>query len=233
MKQFLIFATLFFIVQGALSQVGEINQVIDKFVRERSSGSAIDQSKYSTIAGTPYMNEAFTEGEVIINDTIHFGKVPLRYNVFTDKMEFKNKQDRLMEIDYSAGNFSFLMDEHQFKVMAYQDKGESKNGHLELLVDGEISLYRKYNTVFEKKTEEKGFQENLPDRFVSQDPTYLIAAEGEMPETISRKKDLLQKLNQDDPKVAQYLKDNKLRMRSDDSIIDLITFYNNAVLNNQ
>ncbi len=234
MKQLLILTLLSIIIQGAHSQTyqgSEINRMIDRFERERSSGSAIDSTKYLTIAGSPYMDEAFKEGEVVINDTIHFSKVPLRYNIVTDKMEFKNRRGQLMEIDYSAGQFSFLINNQQFKILEYKDKDKNQNGHLELLVDGAIQLYKKHNRQFEKATVVKAFEEPLPDRFVANDPTYLIAAEGEMPETISRKKDLLQQLNQDDPKVAQYLKDNKLKMRSEDSIIDLITFYNNAVLN--
>lgn len=234
MKHLLILTALFLIVQDAFSQSNqssEINRFVDEFRRERSSGSAIDQSRYETIAGSPYMAEEFAEGEVIINDSIRHGKVPLRYNIFTDKMEFKNRHDQFMEVDYSAGQFSFLLNAHQFEVLEYKDKGKSQNGHLELLVDGKIRLYRKYNMLFEKATKVRGFETALPDRFVMQDPTFLIAIADEVPETISKRKDLLQKLNQDDPKVEQYLNDNKLRMKSEASLVDLITFYNKSVAN--
>lgn len=236
MKQLLILTLLSVIFQFAKaqsSQSHEIGRFIDQFERERSSGSAIDPNKYANVAGSPYMNDLFIEGEVVINDSILFGKVPLRYNIVTDKMEFKNKRDQLMEIDYSAGQFSFVIDKRQFIVMDYKDKNKIQNGHLELLVDGAMQLYKKHNRQFEKATEVKAFEEPLPDRFTENDPTYLMANKGEIPESISGKKDLLQKLNEDAPKVEQYLKDNKLKMRSEESIVDLITFYNNAVLNNQ
>lgn len=236
MKLFLILTALFLLVQNAVSQstqIHEINRTIDQFVRERSSGSAVDPNKYANVAGSPYLDEAFKEGNVIINDTIPFSQVPLRYNIVTDKMEFKNKREQLMEIDYSAGQYSFLIDDHHFKVLDYKDKNKHQNGHLELLVDGAVQLYKKHNRQFEKATQVKAFEEPLPDRFVENDPTFLIAKKGEIPETISKKRDLLQKLNVDNPKIEQYLKDNKLKMRSEESVIDLITFYNKALSDNQ
>jgi hypothetical protein len=231
MKQLLTLVALFMVVIGAHSQsirTNDVNMMIDQFRRERSSGSVIDQSKYTGISGSPYMVDEFAEGEVFINDSIRFEKVSLRYNIFTDKMEFLDAQKRVLEIDYSAGKFSFLINNNKFDVLSYTENGNSKQGHLELLVDGDIRLYRKYNVQFEEATKPMGFQDPLPKRFVRENDTFLVAISNEIPEAIYKRRDLLTKLNQDSPEIEQYLKNNRLRM-SEQSLIDLITYYNNNI----
>lgn len=181
------------------------------------------------IDGSPYLVERFIEGEVIINDSFLIVNVPLRYNTYTDKMEYLDGQKRVLEVNTSGQKFTFKFDYRHFNIVEYINRSDKEHGFLELLVDGEIQLYRKYSVKLEEATKATGYQNSKPNRFVRQNDIFLVAIKDAAPVAVYGKKDLLLKLKQVNPDIELYLKSRELRIRSEKSVIELIEYCNSKL----
>lgn len=207
--------------------ITDLSSLADLLSFEKNKTSALDRDYYRDFDGTPYLDDDFIPGEVIINDSIRIEDVPLRYNIYSDRVEFMNEQNQVLEIDHSKQEFDFNFGGHLFTIQDYLDHEESKRGILELMVDGHIRLYKRYLIDLKPATKAIGFQEAQPNRFTRQDDKYLLAVGQNAPETVRNSKDLLEKLKKIKPNIDQYAKNQKLKLKSDKGLIQLVQYCNN------
>lgn len=183
--------------------------------------------EFADIEGSPYLDEAFVPGEIVINDTIHYTEIPVRYNIYNDRIEFQTSAGQILEIDISGQKTNYKFDTHFFIATDYIDRGKEKKGILEVLVDGRVQLYKQYIIDFKKATETKGYEDAKPNRLVRQDDEYLLAIDQGKPETFRNSKDLMEKLSLINPGIEQYKKSQKLKLRLEQDLIKLIQYCNN------
>ncbi|MCW0483290.1 hypothetical protein [Gaoshiqia sediminis] len=205
--------------------ITDLSSLSDLLSFEKNKSSTFDP--YSDFDGTPYLNDDFVPGEVIVNDSIRIEDVPLRYNIYSDRIEFRNEHEQVLEIDHSKQEFDFDFGGHLFTIQDYLDHGESKRGILELMVDGHIRLYKRYLIDLKPATKAIGYQEAQPNRFTRQDDEYLVAEGQGIPEIFRKQKDLLEKLKEIKPDIDQYAKNQKLKLKTDKGLIQLIQHCNN------
>ena len=229
MKKILLLTLICVCSHVAFSQahtIRDLNSLYDQYIFEKSKNRNLDASRYAGIAGSPFLNEEFINGQVIINDTIQIINVPLRYNIYTDKIEFTDAEGTVLEANTTGKNFVFLISDHQFLIRRYQNQGKTEFGFLELLVDGNIKLYKKYTVEFQEAVRAMGYQDPRPNKFVRHNDTFLIAIGDEIPEAVIRRRDLLTQLRQSGHYIDQYLKNNSLRMSAEETIVSLIRYCN-------
>ncbi|MFW6267574.1 MAG: hypothetical protein ACOC1E_00420 [Marinilabiliaceae bacterium] len=205
----------------------ELHSMSDQLTYEKSKVNALDKNPYENIEGSPYLNEIFVPGEVIINDSIRVEEVPVRYNIYTDRIEFKDEEDQILEIDISQDDFVFKVANLTFTNEDYRLKNEKKQGLLEMLVDGHVQLFRKYNVKFQEAKKAKGYQDPEPKRFVRKKEQYLVAIGDEHPETFQKSKDLIKKLEKINPDVHQYIDSENLKIRKEEDLVQLVQHCNN------
>ena len=182
----------------------------------------------ANVEGSPYLAEGFIKGEVVLADSISYYDIPLRYNIYNDRIEFQTKEEQVLEIDIRSQSCSAEFGPHHFISADYIERGKEKFGFLELLEEGHISLYKKYIVTFKEATETKGFQDAQPNRFVRQSDEYLLAIDQGMPETF-RSKALLEILMPLCPDIETYKKSEKLKLRQEEDLIRLISYCNNEL----
>jgi hypothetical protein len=227
MKTFLNLMAILILGTNAISQeINNLNTLHDQYTFEKSKANALGTDRYSMIAGSPYLSEEFKTGEVIINDSVRYKEIPLRYNIFTDRMEYTDAQERVLEVNTSINRFTFLYDDHLFKLVQFNDGTQIKKGLLELIVDGKTRLYRKYIIEIKAGSPPKGYQAATPAKFIRKKDQFLLATDDNIPILISRRKDLIRKLEEVNPEIHQYLKENRVRIGSEQSLIKLIRFSN-------
>jgi len=229
MKPVWIFFLLLSFSYPALSQVSQttidLDNLSDKISYEESKTNTLDGIY---VKGTPYLNKEFTPGEVVIDDSITYHNIPLRYNIYTDKIQFLNAQKQIRVLDNSQQTYRFEFGNHTFTIRDYLgDQGKVKHGVLEVLANGHIQLYKKYQVDFEQATKAIGYKDAEPNRFVRQDDEFLIAVGKAVPQKIRPNKKLLKKLARVKPNVEQYAKSHKLKPKSEQDLIQLIQYCNN------
>ena len=225
----IIFLLLFCFAFGLLgfsqaAAFSTLRGLSDQFTFEKSKMNALDDIN---IEGSPYLNKEFILGEIVADDSIRFEKIPLRYNIYSDKIEFKDDKEQILELDMSRQTYNFKLGNLWFAPLDYLDNGNKKNGILEVMVEGNIRLYKKYLVDFKPATKAAGYQDAKPDRFIRMDDEYLIAAGSDMPETVRISKKLFERLKQFKPDIEQYAKSKGLKIKSESGLIQLIQYCNN------
>ncbi|MFW6327994.1 MAG: hypothetical protein ACOC2F_06735 [Bacteroidota bacterium] len=229
MKKIVFFLFLSVLPSSAFSQSNifrDLESFTDQYNFEKSETHALEGTSYNKIEGSAYLDQDFIPGEVKLNDTTRFEEVPLRYNVYSDKMEFMTPQNYILEIDNSDANFTFYIGDQTFKNKNYLYNNEKQKGILELLSDGEIKLYKKHRISFEPATKPKGFQEAEPDRFEKEKDRYFISIEEERPQLVMRKKDLEKILKPHCPDIKDYIKSERIKVKNEKDLIKLIEHCN-------
>ncbi|ASB50932.1 hypothetical protein [Alkalitalea saponilacus] len=226
-----ILSTFFLFLKIAIcaqsSIIGDLNRLIDQHKLENRRARAIADDRYSQIDGSPYLNEDFKTGVVVINDTLIFEDIPMRYNIFSDRIEYKNDQDQVLELDTRRINkYDFKIDDLHLSLKEYTDGDLVLFGLLEVLEKGEVTLYRKYHVEMQEATPPKGFQEARPNRFVRRNDKNLISIGDDLPMMINNRRDFNGIIELIDADLDSYLRNNKVRFRSEDSILELVSYIN-------
>ncbi len=212
---------------GQSYEINDVNSLSDQFKFGRFTDITFDEtSEQKNYEGSPFFNDNFFSGEVVINDSSNYRQVPLRYNIYTDKIQFSNNQGRILEFNLANQKYVFTIEGHQFVYKDYFSGKENEKGVLELLFEGQISLYKRYSVVFKSATKEAGFKPAEPNRFERLDDKYLIAIENNLPESINLSKKLLESLKVFKPDIEEYVKTHKIKLRSEQDLIQLIQYCN-------
>jgi hypothetical protein len=205
--------------------VQDINSLRDDFRMEKNRSKTINPA-YQSIQGSPYLKEGFTVGEIMLGDSILFEKIPMRYNIYTGKMEALNTDSVVIELDISNRAYIFHLGNSLFTVSNFTDNGQTWRGILELLADGEIKLYKRCQVVLKPATKASGYSPAEPDRFIRLDDKYLTAFGQEQPETFRNAKELMERLKTIKPDMEQYAKNRKLKLKSENGLIQLVQYCN-------
>lgn len=227
MRPILLFAFYIGFCHAGFSQgvsVQDLHSFSDNFRMEKNRNKTIDPV-YRGIEGSPYLNEEFTAGEVTLDDSVRFEKVPLRYNIYTDKIESINK-DVVIELELGNRAYTFNIGGSLFAGLDYTAGSREAYGVLELIADGHARLYKRYRIVLKPATRASGYSEAKPDRFVRLEDEYLIAAGQERPETFRNAAELIEKLKSLKPDIQQYAKNQKLKLKSESGLIQLVQYCN-------
>ena len=124
MRSIVVFLFIFvtgFPVISQTSVIGSLNELSDQYRVERSRGGI---PANSDIEGSPFLNEEFIRGEIVMNDTLFYREIPLRYNMYNDVMEFQNASGQVLELSagYSHNVFFELPDEIKVETVAERGK---------------------------------------------------------------------------------------------------------------
>jgi len=223
MKPILLFAFCIGFCRVGFSQSvsgQDLHSFSNDFRMEKNRNKTVDPA-YRGIEGSPYLNEEFTAGEVTLDDSVRFEKVPLRYNIYTDKIESIDK-DVVIELDLANHAYTFNIGGSLFAGLDYTAGDREACGVLELIADGHARLYKRYRIVLKPATRASGYSEAEPDRFVRLDDEYLIAVGQEHPETFRNAAELIGKLKSLKPDIQQYAKNQKLKLKSENGLIQLV-----------
>jgi len=229
MRRILFLAFVLMVNYSVFAQsfvIGDVNTLSDHITYRNSRNQT---SIYEDIDGTPYLKNEFILGEVLINDSIRFVNVPLRYNILNDKIEFRDDNDQVMEINLSEQTYQFRFDKHVFVACNYLINGEENTGILEQLVEGRIKLFKKYSAEFKPATKAIGFQDAEPNRIERMDEIYLLTVDYGIPKEINlKKKEVFAALKPFKNDIELYAKKEKLKLRSEEDLIQLIHYCNQA-----
>ena len=165
-------------------------------------------------------------GEVVVNDSLRFKNIPMRYNMYSDKMEFKNENQQTLEMDNTRLGWQFYLGNKKMANLQYLVKGKNVSGVLEWMVEGRIRLYKKYSVEFKPATKAAGYQDPEPDRFCRLDDHYLIAIDGALPDFCRSSKEVVEKLRSVKPDIDRYVKEQKLKLKTDEGLIMLVEYCN-------
>ncbi len=116
---FLIFLVLIGFTAFAQSDIPTVEPP-NKTWRKLDMKYGIFYINSSVIAGNPYLNKTFQNGTLISKNDLIFPVIPMRYNIYTDNMEYKSPDNKVFALKdqnkikaYKIGDTTFIYTPYQ------------------------------------------------------------------------------------------------------------------------
>jgi len=172
------------------------------------------------IAGTPYLNKNFQNAYILKISGIEVKDMPLRYNIYSNNMEFM-KDGNIFAIAFPSEIYRIKLAGKIFIYKQYQNADKIQHSYFEVLYEGNFQLLKKYNTILQIP-DKSNFTDSV--RFVAKTPDYYLRrGEGKIYPIISQKhlEKILQPVHQP---IIDYIKANKINGRDEQKLIGLMEF---------
>ena len=223
----IIFVILILILSNSLNAQTMLNGLMDNYRFKKMTDGTYNRNnlKMSDIQGTPYLNEKFSPGKIITLDGATYEGIPLRYNAYSDDLEFQKGEDTY-DIDPKTIVKRAEFGGTVFCCMKYDFFGKIQNGLFEILSEGKTILLVKYTIKFLEKEKLQAFADQKPARFEAPQKEYYITFDSITAKLISNKKNLLELFGNQKDEMESFISKNKLSVRNEDALAKIVAHYN-------
>lgn len=214
----LIFASMSTYSYAQFSHLGDLDILVATY-------SKLDDTiNVSETEGSPYENETFVFGKVI-NEKLNISSPYLmRYNIYNDVIEVKDK-DQLSGLKKSFDFYVSLSNKEYHFAEYYDDSNMIKKGYFILLYRGtNIELFSRRTQKYKEAVPTKNsFQTKQPAEFVDYEAFYM-KIEDTLLEIPTNKKELTGLFPEIEADVKKFMKANKISLKSENDVIELFTY---------
>jgi hypothetical protein len=221
----LLFSTiLIFSAFGALKgqNYTDIRNFYEEFRKNQYERSF---SEKSDILGSPCENAAFISGDVYVNRNQHYTDIPLRYNIYTNQIQFRKPTGEIFEISPPEIIDSVFIGKSRYTYYSYQSGSKTQKSFFKVLTSGNPTLLLKMNIVLKEAEKPGAYKDAVPASFERmQDDFYLADNTGDAIK-FSGKKDFLEILPSHKTESEQFIKQNKTKFNRQEDVIKLMEFY--------
>jgi hypothetical protein len=180
------------------------------------------------ITGTQYLNEIYQKGTAIIDNDKEETRL-MRYNAYTDEMEFLSKEQKPLKL-LKRENIVVILDGITYEVKFYSFKNKIAKGYFNPLNKGEVVLYlqpKKRLTYAEAP--DNGYDDVNPAKYELKFEYYLKKGDQPITKIELGKKDIFYYLSDRSEDVKSFMLKNKLKLRKVEDIIALLNYYNGVL----
>lgn len=218
-KKYLIFALGLALAAPLAAQTSF--DLPSEYLRNNTTGG-INDNLPANLQGSPYLEDDFKRGMVYSENEKPYPAM-MRYNAYQDEMQIQgpNGISSLYMRDYIWAELGG----ETFKIESYEKGSGTAKGYFVEVNQGNTRLLKRYDKIFkEAEPATSSYSSDKPPRF-DDDITYFLIQEGSPAKEIRlKKKDILEIL---DSKEAQtFVKDNKLKLKSETEVLELLNHLN-------
>ncbi|WP_423128650.1 hypothetical protein [Gaoshiqia sp. Z1-71] len=181
---------------------------------------------YDQMGGSPFLNNEFVSGEIFLTDSTSYKNVPLRYNIYTDNMEFRDKSNQILEVGDPRKFDRFELNGAVFRYLPYNSGSRTESGYLLELTPGKATLYKKIKISLRNAVPPQAYKDAEPPTFVSVPPEYYLALTGHETEKVKSNKHLTELLKPIQPDIDDYIKNEKLKLNKEEDLIRAVSYCN-------
>jgi len=175
------------------------------------------------IEGSPYLDKAFKPALIVKTDQSEIRNMALRYNIYENTMEFKQKETVLFIVDPVTIS-KIVFADRIFVYALYRAGGKTRLSYFQVLNEGKYQLLKKYSTTF-KAPELKS---DSPAKFVTQQPEYFLRYKNGMAHSISSRKKLIKVLQPVSEDIIDFIQREKINVRNETELINTLQFINRS-----
>ena len=220
-----------FLTVSAISGTAQNDYVLRNLADFMSSKKIIrgefnNELTESDISGSAYLNKEFINGTIYTVQKEKFANVPLRYNVYSDEMEFKNQNEEILAIAVPEIIKKIDIGDITFRYIPYLAGQNVKNGYFELITDGKASLYIRHEIIFKDAEKAGAYKDPSPPSFIKNPNEYYIQVGENAATLVKNKKSLPEIFPDNQDKIETFIKKNKTKTNELESIAELVNYYN-------
>jgi len=223
---FTLFVFLFIASISYSQELYQIREAMDFFrANKLQSGDWSGFLTESDIEGSPYLNDEFITGNIYTSSKMQFASVPLRFNIYSDQLEFKTPEGAIQAMAAPEIVEKVEFGEYKMVYIPYSNFKKIKNGFFKVVEEGKASLYARCEIVFKKAEEPGAYKEAEPAKFVRNPDSYYIRVGLEQAKKVGNKKDLPEIFSDQRDKIAAFVKKNKIKTNKPEDLIQLVQYY--------
>lgn len=229
MKQLiLLLIPVLLIFQVANAQVDyEMRKAVDFFNSNRTHGSNWQQGLTEiNIEGSPYLNSDFTEGSLFTTSKTKYVDIPLRYNIYSDQIEFKTESGQVLELSAPEVIEKVEMGDYLLEYIPYSISKKVRRGFFIVIEKGQATLYSRPRILFIDPVKPAAYQDAKPAKFIRKSDEYFIRMGMEPAVQVSKTKDLEEIFSRDNKEINSFIKKNKIKPGKAESLRELVIHYN-------
>ena len=198
-----------------------INGVLKAQFLQDIQGRVITTQTYTDVIGSPFLNDAFVNGNVVLINGVKFQNVLLKYSSYNDELFFKNPKDESL--------LSFVVPVKSFELLGLMYingfpaiDNFTENSFYELIANSSVKLLLKnYKTILENKaynsaSTEKKFEDNK---------IYYVFKDGKMKRFKPSKKDFMEILADKSLEIDVFLKKEKVDFKNNADLAKVFEYY--------
>lgn len=175
------------------------------------------------IEGTPFMEKEFTKGAIYTIQKQKFVDVPLRYNMYNDKIEFQTTDGAAAEIAVPDDVEKVEFGSYVFSFVKFQD---GKKGFMQVIEQGNASLYAQHKVLFRDRKAPAAYQDSEPARFEKIPVIYFISVGDAAAMPVGNKKEVIQIFPDHQPEIEAFISKNKIKTNKPEALAELVKYYN-------
>lgn len=170
--------------------------------------------------GSEYLVKAFQPSKVVTKED-KIILVDMRFNTFTQEMEILQK-DKILALNHEIVQ-KVILNRDTFKPISQ----ESEKIFVHELVNGNLSLFKKYEAKLKEGKITPGIQTGKPKDRIFIINTYVLKAKDEEKYSILKlkKKSILKVINEN-KETINYIKNNKLSFNKEEDVIKIFEYFN-------
>jgi hypothetical protein len=185
--------------------------------------SFYEYKNYKDIKGSPYCNPELLEGRIVtVDGKILVGK--LRYNIYTDEIEFEYKNN-LLSIAKPDNFKEFYIDKQKLKYISYVEGKKIKKSFMIIQEEGEYTLMIKKTVEFFSRDKQQPYSEPRPDRFELREDKYYLSFQNQPAHRITSIRKLLKAFPELKELVVIY-PEKKIDFGNKEDLKKLVEFFN-------
>lgn len=229
MKKYYIFIifSLYVFTQANAQVSYEVRQAIDLFrTNKMVSGDWKNWLEESDIEGSPYLNNKFVNGDVFMKNKQQYTDVPLRYNIYNDRVEFQSGENQISAIHPPEMVEKVELDGNEFEYISYALGKKTQRGYFLKLYDGKASLYSRLEVDYIQPVEPGAYKDPEPAKFVRKSDVYYIKVGEIQAQKVLKSKDIPDLFPDNQQKISDFVKKNKTKIKDPNEIIKVVKYYN-------
>jgi len=219
--------TLFLNIDVSAQSAYEILQAVDFFnytKLERGEWKLLYEE--TDIEGSPYLNSNFIEGSVYTTSKTCYVGIPLRYNIYNDRLEFRSGDGPVQTMTVPEILEKVEFGENTLEYSVYDVNNRIKRGYFIVIENGNAKLYLRPRVKFESARSAEPFKAPQPPKFIRQSDEYYIKVGMDPAVLVSRKMDPGRVFPEHKADIKEFIKSNKIKFNRPASLIRLVKFYN-------
>lgn len=224
MKKIFLSLTIAFLI--SYCSVAQTGSELLEFYSNFASAKNVEKGAKRNInfQGSPYSNENFVKGKVILKSGVFYKNIPFRYNIYNKEMEFQ-KGNIAYALSNSDEIVSLEIGKDKYIYCSFENKLGEKKGYFLVAEDGQSKLLKMEQVEFIEEQKPGAYSEAKPAYFRKTPELVYIKIKEKPANIVKRKKDLL-KIFAGEEKVIDFIKKNKISARNIEDLKKLIIYYN-------
>lgn len=198
-------------------------------VLEDANGRPMLARSYTDVQGSPYFTDSWMKGSVRMEGGKTYAGVELKYDMVADELLFKNAKGEMLGFVDPVQEFRLVTADHpEAAVLLFRNGYKptadvSAKGFYQVLSDGQTPFARRLS---KKVLENKPYGSATTTRTFEEVTSYYVIKSGLPVKVRKDRKALLVALGDYSDELDEFIRINKLNLKSDADFILLMNYYN-------